>query len=203
MLLRIPPGHVANKFARERDGTVVVAIGAPKRAKQIAPLSQLMQLVRVIECVSGLMTHVHHDLARVFQIVHVAFKPRQVRVGQIERNADDRLARRAAPLIGEITKRTELVDALRFQLAIKLLHESFQRRTLEFEPEFTNGLGEYLLEFSSGFFEIAHGYSEFYTTDPDLAQPRVSPMQLALRARLQTKRAPTMSTQPSHLRVLS
>jgi hypothetical protein len=36
-----------------------------------------------------------------------------------------------------------------------------------------------------------------------LAQPRVSPMQLALRARLQTKRAPTMSTQPSHLRVLS
>jgi hypothetical protein len=56
------------------------------------------------------------------------------------------------------------VDALGFQLAIKLLRESFERRALKSEPEFANRLGEYLLEFSSGFLEIAHlGYSEFYT----------------------------------------
>jgi hypothetical protein len=48
------------------------------------------------------------------------------------------------------------VDALGFQLAIKLLNESFERRALEFEPQFTNGLGEYLLEFRSGFLEIVH-----------------------------------------------
>src|SRR5438045_6307756 len=102
------------------------------------------------------MTHVHHDLASVFQVVHIALELRQVRVGQIERNADDGLARRASPFIGEITDRTELVDALGFQFAIELLNESFQRRTLEFEPEFANGLGEYLLEFGAGFLEIEH-----------------------------------------------
>jgi hypothetical protein len=37
-----------------------------------------------------------------------------------------------------------------------LLNESFERRAFEFEPEFTNGLGEDLLEFRSGFFEISH-----------------------------------------------
>jgi hypothetical protein len=49
------------------------------------------------------------------------------------------------------------VDALGFQFAIKLLNESFERRTLEFEPEFANGLGEDLLGFRSGFFKIEHG----------------------------------------------
>jgi hypothetical protein len=66
--------------------------------------------------------------------------------------------------------RTELVDAFGFQFAIELLHESFERRTLEFESEFANGLGEDLLEFRSGFLEITHwGYSEFYTKEPNLA----------------------------------
>src|SRR6185369_12393235 len=102
------------------------------------------------------MTHVHHDLASVFQVVHVVRKLCQVRVGQIKRNADDGLTRRTSPFIGEITKRTELVDALGFQFAIKLLNESFEWRTLKFEPEFANGLGEYLLEFRSSFLEITH-----------------------------------------------
>src|SRR5450631_1986797 len=102
------------------------------------------------------MTHIHHDLASVFQVVHFALQLCQVRVGQIEWNADDGLARGASPFIGEIAKRTELVDALGFQFAIKLPNELFGRRTLEFEPEFSNGLGEYLLEFRSGFLEIAH-----------------------------------------------
>ena len=48
------------------------------------------------------------------------------------------------------------MNALGFQLAIKLLNESFQRRTLELEPELANGLGEYLLKFRSGFLEITH-----------------------------------------------
>src|ERR1700739_2084888 len=102
------------------------------------------------------MTHVHHDLASVFQVVHIALKLCQVRVSQIERNADDGLARGTSPFVGEITMGAELVDALGFQFAIKLLNESFERRTLKFEPELANGPGEYLLEFRSGFLEIAH-----------------------------------------------
>src|ERR1700751_325297 len=156
MLLCIPPRHVPNELPRERDGTVIIAISASKRTEEIAPLRRLVKLVRIVERVSGLMAHVHHDLPGVFQVVHIALKLSQIRVGQIKRNADDRLARRTSPLIGEIALRTEFVDAFGFQFSIKLLNESFQRRTLELQPQFANGLGEYLLEFRSGFFEIAH-----------------------------------------------
>ena len=102
------------------------------------------------------MTHVHHDLARVFEVVHIALELGQAGVGQIKRNADDGLPGGTSPFIGEVTKRTELVDALGLQFAIELVDESFERRTLESEPEFANGLGEYLLEFGSGCLEIAH-----------------------------------------------
>jgi hypothetical protein len=61
------------------------------------------------------------------------------------------------------------VDALRFQFAVELLNESFEGRTLEFEPEFANRLGEYLLEFRPGFLKIAHWAIQFYTTEPSLA----------------------------------
>ena len=127
-----------------------------ERGRKAAPLSRLVQLVGVVECVSGLMTHIHHDLARVFQVVHIALKLCQVRVGQIEGNADDGLAGGTSPFIGEIAQGAKFMDALGFQFTIKLLNESFERRALEFEPEFANGLGEDFLKLCSGFFEIAH-----------------------------------------------
>ena len=102
------------------------------------------------------MTQVHHDLASIFKVVHLALKLCQLRVGEIERNADDGLAGGTAPFIGEIAKRAELVDALGFQLAIELLNEAFERRAFELEAELANGPGEYLLEVRSGFLEIAH-----------------------------------------------
>jgi hypothetical protein len=157
MLLRVPPGHVANKLPREGYGTVIIAICAAKRSEQIAPLSRFVKLIGVIECMPRLMTHVHHDLASVFEVVHIALKLCQLRIGQIERNADDGLAGGTSPFIGKITKRAEPVDALGVQFAIKLLNESFERGTLQLEPEFSNGLREYLLELRSGFLEIAHG----------------------------------------------
>ena len=78
------------------------------------------------------MTHVHHDLAHVFEVVHIPLKLCQIRVGQIERNPNDGLARGTPPFIGEITLRSELADSLGFEFAIKLLNKSFERRTLEF-----------------------------------------------------------------------
>jgi hypothetical protein len=56
--------------------------------------------------------------------------------------------------------RAELVDALGFEFAIELLDESFEGRALEFEPEFANGPGEYLLKFGLGFLESAHWATE-------------------------------------------
>jgi len=87
-----------------------------------------------------LMTHVHHDLASVFQVVHIALKLCQVRGGQIERNADYGLARGTSPFIGEITKGTELVDALGLSFAVKLLHERSIGEPSSLSPEFANGL---------------------------------------------------------------
>src|ERR1700751_2425027 len=102
------------------------------------------------------MTHIHHDLASVFEVVHITLKPGQVGVGKIERNADDTLAGGTSPFIGKITKRAELVEALGFEFTVKLLNEAFKRRALKLEPEFANGLGEDLLEFRLSFLEIAH-----------------------------------------------
>jgi hypothetical protein len=48
------------------------------------------------------------------------------------------------------------MDALGFELSIKLLHESLDRRTFEFQFELANGLREYLLELGSGFLKVAH-----------------------------------------------
>jgi len=111
------------------------------------------------------------DLASVFQVVHIALKLCQVRVCQIEGNAESGARRRDIPFIGEITRWTELVQALGFQFAIELLNESFDRRALEFEPEFANRLGEDLLEFPFGFarklrtglFRVLHHGTRFGT----------------------------------------
>ena len=156
MLLRVPAGHVADKVSRERDGAVVITICAAKRTEEIVPLRRLVELIRVVEGVPCLMTHVHHDLASVFEVVHAALKLRQVWVGEVKRNADDRLAGGTAPFVSEVAQRAELVDALGLQFAIELLNESVKRRTFELEPEVADWLGEDLLELCSGFLEVAH-----------------------------------------------
>ena len=96
------------------------------------------------------MPHIHHDLASVFQVVPLALQLRQHRACQVERNADDRLSGGASPFIGEITKGAKLVNALGFEFAIELLHELFNRRPLEFEPEFLYGPAEDVLKVRLG-----------------------------------------------------
>src|SRR5262249_575938 len=71
----------------------------------------------------------------------------------VKRNADDRLAGRASPLVGKIAGRPELFQTLAIQLAMQLLHKALQRRAFQLEPQVTNGFAKDLLNFRRGFFK--------------------------------------------------
>ena len=86
-----------------------------------------MQLVGVIEGVSGFVAEIHHDFARVFQIVLFSLVKREIMVGKIERDADNRLSRWAAPFVAEVTDRAKLEQLLAFEFTIQTLHKRLQR----------------------------------------------------------------------------
>jgi hypothetical protein len=141
MLLRVPALHVAHELARERNRLVVVAISPPERPEEVAPFLRFIEGVGVIEGVAGLVAHVHHDLPRVFNVVHLRFEALQFRIGQVERDSDDGLHVRAAPLIGEIALGAEAMEPLSVQLFVELLDEAFEGRAFQLQAELLNRLG--------------------------------------------------------------
>ena len=66
------------------------------------------------------------------------FQLRQSRMRQIKRNPDNRLARRASPLIGQVTSRTKFRQTLGVQLAIKLFDKPLHRRPGKRKPQLSN-----------------------------------------------------------------
>jgi hypothetical protein len=144
---------VADVFSRERNGPIVVAIRAPKWAKDLAPFGAAIKQVSVVEGVSGLVAQEHHDLARLFEVVHGLLERGQLRIGEIERDADHRLTRGASPLVGEVAERAKLLQPLLLDLAIKLLDELLQRRTFDLEVQLTDWLAEDGFELGAGLVE--------------------------------------------------
>src|SRR5215472_13005686 len=142
MLLRIPSLHVADVTARERNRAVVVPVTTPVGAKQMLPLRRLVQPVGVVDSVSSFVAQVHHDLARVFQIIDLLFQPRQSRIGKVKGNAYHRLARRTSPLVSEVANRTKLLESFAVELAIEPLYQWLQRRSFQFESEFADWRGQ-------------------------------------------------------------
>src|SRR5262249_31584116 len=131
MLLRVPAGDVPHESPGERHRPVVVAIRAPERSEESSPFGRLEELVGVVERVPGLVARVHQDLALVFEIVHLFFQPRELWVGEVERNPDDRLSRRASPFVGQVAERTKESEPLALELAVYLLNEPLDRRAFE------------------------------------------------------------------------
>src|SRR3954465_13798844 len=105
MFLRIPSFHVTDESSRKRYGLVVFAIRFAKWTKQLVPFRRFIKLIRVIESVSRFMAHVHHDLAGVFQVIHLALQLLQFWIGKIKRDSDDWLFRGTSPLIAQINER--------------------------------------------------------------------------------------------------
>jgi hypothetical protein len=157
MLLRVPTCDVPHVLAAERHGTVPIAIAAVVRAEQSPPFGSGVEPVCVIERMTGLVTQVHHDLALVFEIVHLALEPRQVRIGEVERNADHRLPIGAAPPVGEVTHRTRALESLAVQLAMELMDEALDRGTFEPQSQLADALAEEGFDFRRGLLEIGHG----------------------------------------------
>jgi hypothetical protein len=123
------------------------------RTEEIAPLVRLVQLVRVVEGVSRLVAQVEHDFARVLEVVHFLLEPGELGVGEVERDADDGLSRRASPFVRQVAERPELLEPLALELPVELLDKPFERRALQLQAELLDGLGEDFLDVRGSFFE--------------------------------------------------
>ena len=78
------------------------------------------------------------------EIVHLALESREPRVREVERDADDRLAVGASPLVGEVAHRAEVAHALALELAIELMDEALDRRAFEAKTQLADALPEEL-----------------------------------------------------------
>jgi hypothetical protein len=156
MLLRVPPGDVPHEAAREGNRLVAVDVGPIERSEQVEPLLRLVELVRVVERVPRFVAEVRQDLALVLEIVQGALERLQLGIGEIERDADDRLAVRAGPLVAQVAGGAEGLQALGRQLAVELLDVLLHHRALELEPELPDGAGEQLARFGRRMLERRH-----------------------------------------------
>ena len=102
------------------------------------------------------MPHVAHDLARVLEIVDGALQPAEVRIGQVERNAEHGLHVGAAPFVGEIADRPELVEPAPLELVVELPHVRLDGRSLEPQAELADPLAEHAAQFGIEGFEGRH-----------------------------------------------
>jgi hypothetical protein len=140
----------------EGHGPVAIAVGSIERPEPIAPLGGLEELVRVVEGVARFVTQVHADLADVFEIVELLLETRQVGIGQVERDPDDRLLGRAPPLVGEIGGRAEALESLGLELPVEVGDVSLHGRALELEPEPVDTLAKQRFQVGSSRFEPGH-----------------------------------------------
>ncbi len=138
MLLRIPSRQMSDIVARERRRTIIVAIRPAERTKQLLPLRRIVQPIRICKSVSGFVAQVHHDLSRILQVVRFLFQFRQRRVRQVKRNPNHRFSRRTSPLVGQVADGPKFGQSLGIELAIQLLNEALDRRTLQLQAELTN-----------------------------------------------------------------
>ena len=118
MLLRVPALDVPDEMLAEGNRAVLVAIRAEERAEQVAPLRRRVQAIGVVEDVPGLVPHVHHDLAIGLERIRRLFDRLQLRIGQVERDAEHRLLIRASPLVGQVADRAKLLQTAPIELLV-------------------------------------------------------------------------------------
>ena len=131
MLLRVPPLDVPDEVLAERDGPVLVAVRPEEGAEQVAPLGRGVQAIGVVEDVTRLVTHVHHDLAIGLEGIRGLLDRLKLRIGQIERNAEHRLLVRASPFVGQIADGPKLLEPASIELLVQLPNVAFDRETLQ------------------------------------------------------------------------
>jgi hypothetical protein len=159
MFLGVPAGKMADIIPRERNRTIVIVVRPAKWAEQLFPLRGTVELVSVVEGVPCFVAEIHHDLAWLFEIIVLLFQLGKTRVRQIKRNANHGLARRATPLVRQITGWMKFLEFFAVQFAIQLLHKTLQRRALDLQAQLADRLFEDLLSTRVSFFCILHAIS--------------------------------------------
>ena len=118
VLLRVPPLDVPHVVPAEGYRTIVVAVRAEEWSEQPSPLRSRVESICIVEHMAGFVAHVHHDLPLALERVHRLLELPQLRVGQIERDAEHRLLIGTSPLIGQVADPTELFQAAPLDLPI-------------------------------------------------------------------------------------
>ena len=75
----------------------------------------------------SLVPHVHHDLPLALERVDRFFELPQLRICQVERDAEHRLLIGTAPFIGQITDGTKLLQTAPLELFVELANVAFDR----------------------------------------------------------------------------
>src|SRR5882724_9579997 len=103
------------------------------------------------------MTEVHHDLALVLDVVDRLLQRRELGVGEVEGDADDRLPVGAGPFVAEVARRVEAAEPLRRQLSVELGDEFLEHRPLELQAEVLDLYLEEASRLWRGLLERLHG----------------------------------------------
>src|SRR5262249_55092816 len=135
VLLGVPAGDVRHVGAAEGLGLEVFLVRLVVVAEYAAPAGGLVEPVGVVEAVPRLVAEVHEDLAfGLHAAAELALDGLERRVGEVERDADDRNPGGTAPLVAEVTLRAD-VDAPGGELLVELVDEPFEVRAAQLEAE--------------------------------------------------------------------
>ena len=135
VFLRVPPQNVADVLVSKWIGPVPVAVRSRVGAEHFVPVGAIVQPIGVVERVTGFVPEEsHHVVLVLYREREVFFDARQPRIGEIERDADQRRAVGAAPLVAEIHGGPEREAAL-IELDIKLRHELLEDGAFEGKPD--------------------------------------------------------------------
>ena len=91
---------------------------------------------------TGLVTHVHHDLAIGLERMCRLLDRPQLRIGEIERDAEHGLLVRASPLVREIANRAKLPEPAPIEFFVQLPNVTFYRGTFNPQTQFADLLAE-------------------------------------------------------------
>jgi hypothetical protein len=135
VLLCVPARDVGDVGPGEGLRLEVLLVRLVVVAEQRSPGGSLVQPVGVVEAVPRLVAEVHEDLPlRLHAASQLALDRLKRRVGEVERNADDRDPGRAPPLVAQVALRAQ-VEAPGAELLVELVDEPVEVRPRQLEAE--------------------------------------------------------------------
>jgi len=139
---------VADEIARERIGSVPVAIRTGIRAEDFAPIGSIIQAVRIVERMTRFVPQITHRFVGAFDRGGVVLLDlRQAGVSEIEGNPNEGSAIRAPPLVAQIDRWAK-IESLCRQVLVQLVHEFFEQRSAYLQTNVGNALRQERVTFA-------------------------------------------------------